>query len=155
MAASSGSAQLRAISLRLKAAGAGAYFNPIRAEIRSVARPLAEAAQAAARERLPRGGGLNEWVASQRITISVSTGQRTAGVRLQGPRRRRSGGQTNKGYVRHPVYGHIGRWAKEDQQIPGADGWWSDTLRERSAAVTPRIVAVINRVSRWVQSAGL
>lgn len=155
MPATDASAQLRAVALRLKEAGAGALFNDVRAEIRYEAEPLIPAVQEAAQRMLPKSGGLNNWVANQHFTISVLAGARTAGVRLTGPRTIRSGGQTNRGYVRHPTFGRreAGDWQTE--QIPQATGWWTDTLREHSLPITPRIVAVIDRVGAWVQEAGL
>lgn len=144
------SEQLRMIGLRLREGGNGALFNPIRAEIVAHAEPLVVAAQEAAQRMLPHKGGLNEWVAGQHIRISVLTGAATAGVRLTGPSNIRSGGQTNQGYVRHPVFGDREDWKTE--QIPEAAGWWSTTLAEDSAAITPQIVATINRVNEWIQA---
>jgi hypothetical protein len=143
------SEQLRMIGLRLEEGGNGALFSPIRAEIVAHAEPLVHAAQEAAQRMLPHKGGLNEWVAGQHIRISVLTSAATAGVRLTGPPSIRSGGQTNQGYVRHPVFGDREAWVTE--QTPGA-GWWSTTLAEDSAAITPQIVATINRVNEWIQA---
>lgn len=146
------SEQLRAIAERLRTAGAGVLFNDVRAEIRAEAEPLVVAVQEAAQRKLPKRGGLNEWVASQHITIQVLAGARIAGVRLRGPRNIRSGGQTNRGYVRHPLpNNNREHWVT--QQIPEAAGWWTDTLREDSPLVTPRITAVITRVNQWIRSA--
>jgi len=58
--------------------------------------------------------------------------------------------QTNKGYVRHPVFG-VWREGVESQQIPDAAGWWTDTMRKGSEAVTPLILAEMNHVGRFIQ----
>lgn len=151
------SAQLREIALRLRAAGDGALFNSVRAEIRAEARPLVDAVHQAALDRLPKSGGLNEYVAAQHVTISTRTGPRTAGVRLTGPKKIRSGGQTNKGYVRHPTrkgpgWEDVNREKWRTTEYPPMAGWWTDTLSERSPAVTVRIVGVIDRVNTWIQA---
>lgn len=144
------SAQLREIAVRLREAGDGALFNSVRAEIRAAARPLVDAVHEAALEKLPKSGGLNEYVAAQHVTISTRTGPRTAGVRLTGPRKMRSGGQTDSGYVRHPVFGDAEVW--RSTEYPPMAGWWTDTLAARSPEVTARIGGVIDRVNRWIQA---
>lgn len=160
MAAVNASAQLRAVALRLREAGAGALFNDVRAEIRAEAEPLVVAVQEAAQRKLPHTGGLNERVASQHVRVSVLTGARSAGVRLAYPTRKSAGALTNQGYVNHPVFADSSKSRREwawvnHQELPNAAGWWTDTLRQDSPGVTPRIVATIDRVSAWIQGAGI
>lgn len=146
--AADASAQLRAIAVRLREAGDRANLNALRKSIRTSAAPLTAAVKDAARAQLPKGGGLNEQVANQRVSVSIRTGARTAGVRMtmSAP----DTGQTDQGYVRHPVYGNRNNWVQ--QSIPDAAGWWSQTLADRAPAVQPLIVAELARVAAWIES---
>jgi len=131
--------------------------------IRKAAAPLVPAASAAARSRLPSEGGLNEIVADRHTIISVLTGARTAGVRLRRPRKDAASYQTNRGFIYHPTRAAIrddlprtdpDYWIKPAQRIPQAAGWWDDTMREGSAAVTPAIIRAMNETARYVQYGG-
>src|SRR5579875_2179823 len=142
------SAQLRAIAVRLREAGDRGNLNALRKSIRASAAPLVSAVKQAASEKLPHGGGLNEQVASQRVGVSIRTGARTAGVRLTTTAPDTS--QTDQGFVRHPVFGNRKVWVRES--IPQAAGWWSQTLADKSPAVTPLIVAELERVAASIQA---
>lgn len=144
----SASERLHAIALRLRTEGQRGLQREMNAAFRASTRPLIASVRAAARERLPKAGGLNEQQASQAIRVSVLTGSRSAGVRIR--TRTRGSMQTDKGYVRHPVFG-TWRPGVSSQQIPGAAGWWTDTLRQLSPAITPAILAEMNRVARIIQ----
>lgn len=147
MATVDASAQLREIAVRLREAGDRGNLNALRKSIRTSAAPLVSAVKEAAVEKLPHGGGLNEQVASQRVGVSIRTGARTAGVRLTTTAPDTS--QTDQGFVRHPVFGNRKRWVREE--IPQAAGWWSQTLTDKAPAVTPLIVAELERVAAYVQ----
>jgi hypothetical protein len=150
-ATGNGSAVLREIAVRLRSAGERIPVDFTRA-IREGADPLRQAATAAALDKLPKTGGLNEYVARQRITISVRTGARTAGVRLftRDPATR----QTDRGWVRHPRFGHRGPGDWYSEAIPQAAGWWTDTMREKSPTVTPHILAEMHRMLAYIQGRG-
>jgi hypothetical protein len=77
-----GSAELAAVAARLKLAGDAALRLQLLRGLRNGAKPLIPRVQDAARAQLPRAGGLNEQVASQRVSVQIRTGARTAGVRL-------------------------------------------------------------------------
>lgn len=153
MALAPASQRLHEIAARLKVEGnRGARLEMNRA-IRAAAQPLVNAVRAEATARLPKSGGLNLEQANQAISVSVVTGSRSAGVRIR--TKTRGSMQTDKGYVRHPVFGRRDNskdW--QTQQIPGARGWWSDTLAARSAAMTPLIVAEMNRIARQITYGG-
>lgn len=123
------SAHLKGTPLRL----------PMVRGLKSAAKPMIGEVQAAARAKLPRRGGLNEQVAGQRVTISVRTGARTAGVRLltSAP----DTAMTDAGFVRHPVFGHRDRWKR--QSIPNAAGWWTDTCEASAPKVKAEMLAVM------------
>jgi len=145
-----GGAQLRAIAVRLKETGEGGLRRELLRGLKTAAAPLIPELQAAAREHLPRRGGLNEQVAKQRITVSVQTGARTAGIRLV--TRAPDTGQTDQGFVRHPTFGRRGKGDWKYQKLPNAAGWWSGTLAGKSPEVTVELMSVLTRVAERIQA---
>ena len=145
------SAQLRLVAVKLKAAGAGGLRLQLMRGLKAGAAPLIPAVQSAARSQLPKGGGLNEQVADQKVTVSVRTGAATAGVRLTTTAPDTS--QTDSGYVRHPTFGHRDRWVT--QQIPDAVGWWSATLAAQGGAVSVELVKVIAEMTDLINAGGI
>ena len=144
------STRLHGIATRLRTEGQRGLQRQMNATIRAAAQPLIAAVRAEATARLPKSGGLNLQQATQAIRVSILGGVHTAGVRIR--TKTRGSMQTDKGYVRHPTFGRRENpqdWQTEE--IPQARGWWSDTLAARSAAVTPLIIAEMNRVSRIIQ----
>lgn len=124
------------------------------AAMRVAAKPLVTAVKAAAEQKLPHRGGLNTRVAKARVTVSVRTGARTAGVRLY--TRDTDTRATDHGYVRHPTFGRrTGPNDWHDQSIPQAEGWWSQTLADESPGATPELMAVMRRVGDEIQGRGL
>lgn len=145
-----GSEQLRAIAVALKSAGDGvALKRDLTRGIRVAADPLRDSVRTAALRQLPKRGGLNRQVAGQKVTISVLTGARTAGVRLKTTAPDTQ--QTDSGYVRHPTFGRRGKGEWRTQSVPLARGWWTTTLSIRSAAVTPAILAVMEQTAAKIQ----
>lgn len=140
--------ELRLVAVRLKVAGAGGLRTELLRGLRTAAKPLIPKVQAAAKAKLPKGGGLNEQVASQKISVSIRTGAKSAGVRLTTTALDTK--QTDAGYVRHPVFG-TWRPGMPAQQIPDAAGWWSGTLAAEGPSVTPALVAVIDSVNWAIQ----
>lgn len=123
-----GGQQLRALAVELKAADRALWLATAR-NLRAIAKPAAAAVQAEERRVLPKRGGLNEWVASTPVGVRVTTGSRSAGVRLVQSKKGRAKPHdlldaNETGAIRHPVYGHRKVW--KDQQIP--TGWWERPL---------------------------
>lgn len=143
------SERLHAIAARMRVEADRGAARRMSKVLRGSVAPLIAQVRGAAYVSLPRRGGLNEEQGNQPIRVSiVSSGARTSGIRI---RTRTPGSmQTNDGYVRHPVFG---KWLKDqpDQPVPAATGWWTETLRHGSAAMTPLIVAEMNRVGRFIQ----
>ena len=102
----SGSAQLAALAVRLKTAGDKGLRVELLRGLKEGAKPLIESVAKAAEAQLPKKGGLNLQVAGQKVTASVRTGARTAGVRMTTTAPDTL--QTDKGFVRHPVFAHKG-----------------------------------------------
>jgi hypothetical protein len=147
LVAGSGSAQLAALAVRLKATGDKGLRVELLRGLKAGAEPLVEKVAEAARSQLPKGGGLNEQVAGQKVKVQVRTGARTAGVRMTttAPDTK----QTDAGFVRHPVYGNRKKWVT--QKIPAAVGWWSKTLADGGLAVQPELTATMERVALEIQ----
>ena len=142
------SMQLRALGVRLKAAGARDIKLEMTRGLRLGAAPLIPIVRRAAIDQLPKAGGLNEQVASQKISVSVTTGAKTAGVRMKTTAKDTK--QTDSGYVKHPVFG---KWRKDvpPQQIPAAVGWWSKTLERSAPTVQPALQAVLESIAMKVR----
>jgi hypothetical protein len=144
-----GSARLAEIAAKLKVTGQRSLRLELLRGLKTGAAPLVPAVRAAARAQLPKGGGLNEQVAGQKIGVSVRTGARTAGVRLTTTAPDTA--QTDAGFVRHPTFGRRGQGDWNTQDIPAAAGWWSSTLRAHSPEVTPELLASMLAVEAQIQ----
>lgn len=149
MAVVAGTAQLRELGARLKAAGAVEIRLELIQALKEAAKPLPDAVKEAALADLPKTGGLNRQVAGQRVTTSVRLSG-AVGVRLTTTAPDTA--QTDAGYVRHPTFGHRDRW--KSQLVPEATGWWSRTLSTKSAEQTPKILAAMELINLKV-NAGL
>ncbi|WP_270888629.1 hypothetical protein [Pedococcus sp. 5OH_020] len=103
----------------------------VNAEIRTVARPMINQARAAARAQLPHHGGLAAQVASEPMRVQIRTGADTAGVRIVVGRRRGGAQSTNRGVIRHPVYGNRNAWVTQRVQ----PGWFDDSMKSQAPAV--------------------
>ena len=147
-AVGAGSEQLAALAARLKIAGEKGLRTQLLRGLKSGADPLVKKVAEAARSQLPHGGGLNEQVAGQKVKVQVRTGARTAGVRLTTTAPDTE--MTDKGFVRHPVYGNRKKWVT--QQIPAAKGWWSKTLEDGAPDVQPELASAMERVALEIQA---
>lgn len=145
---SNASSRLRHISARLRETGQVG----VRAEMNSAlleATVFLEAeVRAAAGQRLPQRGGLARQQSTQEIRRRVIPSGSSAGVRLSTATR--GSMQTDKGYVRHPVFG-VWLEGQKSQQIPGAAGWWSKTLEQKSPMVTPVLLKVMEATAAKIQ----
>ena len=143
------SARLHRIAAELRVAGERDIRLELVRTLRAEAQPLKSAVQDAALSKLPRSGGLAAREAAA-VQVQVLTSARNAGVRL---RNRRIGAfQTDKGYVRHPMFGRRDRGQWVTQEIRGSDGWWSVTLAKKTPAVSAALNATINRISAKIRS---
>lgn len=155
MAVVNGSAELAALAARLKVAGEVGIRREMVSGLRAAAKPLIPVARAAALARLPKRGGLAERVATTGMGTSVRTSARSARVQVFA-RDVKSGAHdvraTNKGYVRHPVFGDRENWVKQD--IPRAKGWWDDAMRAASPAAEIEVQAILRDIGRRVNGRG-
>ena len=131
-----GGEQLRALAVELKAGDRALWLATAR-NLRAIAKPAAAAVQAEERRVLPKRGGLNEKVANTKIGVRITTGRRSAGVRLvQGKKVIPGfvGGANDTGLVRHPNRGGP-KFSEERRDKAGGwsttrvpTGWWERPL---------------------------
>lgn len=152
MPAVEGGAQLRAVALRLRAAGQLELKRAMYRNLRAATLPAREAVQASERAALPKRGGLNEWVASTPVSHRTLIGPKTAGVRIVQSKKGRAKPHDLKkandtGVIRHPVYRRPGRkQAWVDQTIPS--GWFDRPLLALQPAAAARMQAAMHETSR-------
>ena len=145
MANADAALQLKLIGLRMKALGAGGNMlaapglgagRTLRAQllgsIRAAAKPAVEATRQAARDTLPKGGGLNEYIAAEKIKVATRLTGPQVGVRIVA-----QSGQWNsdQSEVRHPVFGRKNKPWTVTKTTPG---WFEGTLiREVPRVIVP------------------
>lgn len=143
-----GANELGALARRLRAegeAGKGLRKELFRG-INRATKPLKAEAKAAAARELPQAGGLAQVVARSRFTTRTRTGARSAGVSIvaKGTAVR----TTNRGMVRHPVFGNKKVWVTQDVE----PGWFTDTMQRAAPLVQRQLLAamhdVANRIAR-------
>jgi hypothetical protein len=138
-----GSRDLAILAARLRASGdRGLRLQALRG-LRASTAPFVAAARSNARARLPKGGGLNEYTADQKMTSAVRLGIRNPSVRVRSADGLRNA--TNAGWIRHKTFGE---WRKNTptQQIPGARGWWDDAVKSAAPQARAQMEAAMRAV---------
>jgi hypothetical protein len=145
-----GAEQMRILGAELRAMGEeGKVFRRgLLAGIRAAAAPAPEAAKASARALLPKRGGLNEYVASSRISVRNRLVGKAVGVRIAGVKGNHSLEDIDAGSVKHPVYGN--RKVKWPTQAV-TPGWYSKPMEATSPEVTAAVIGVILRARRTLE----
>jgi hypothetical protein len=143
----------RALQVRMKAS-APELRPKVRKAIVAATGPARKAVKDELERVMPKGGGLNEYLAKSKITTAVLTGATTAGVEIRGrspkDRGRFSKSQfrkINQGVVRHPVFGRREN-AQDWQDTPVPSGWWEDALRPFGAIVEAALIETMNVTAR-------
>jgi hypothetical protein len=156
-----GAGQLKALGVRLKALGAagdlgasadlsGPRFGAgktLRAQllagIRTGAKPAIEATRQAARDKLPKKGGLNDYVADTQIVSATRLSGPRVGVRIGVKRGSHKAWGANRGAIRHPVFGHD-TWVNQELHTRG---WFDKTLEDQRPVVTAAVRAAMEVVA--------
>jgi hypothetical protein len=112
------------------------------AGLRDAGKPMARAAQDAARAKLPHGGGLNEWVAGSKFAIRTKTTGKSAGIRVVATKRGHDLVGMNEGVVRHPVFGGPG-WSVTRIR----PRWWQDAIEGHADETRERLGEVLDDIS--------
>lgn len=148
-----GTAQgVRDLALRAKETGDKGLMSRTRRGLTKAAEPAKKVIPAAERSVLPKRGGLNEWVASAPVRVSVTTGAKTAGVSLRQSKRgltrphdlRR---MNDEGMVRHPVFADPNKSRKEwtwVAQYGLPTGWWEKALLPVRVEVTAEMLRILH-----------
>ena len=136
------SRDLRDLQRKMKAMDAKALKRELNKALRDEGRPLIAQARDAARDGLPRRGGLAERIATRPMTISVTTGR--VRIRVKGTDSR----ATDRGRLRHPVFGND--WWVTQSIRPG---WFTNRMREKAPGVRVGLVSVVDKFSRRVEGA--
>lgn len=143
--ADDGAEKFLRLSKALKQAGKTDLRRELNKGLRDAARPLIAKTRAAARRDLPHSGGLAQLVAKTPQRIQVRTGATTAGVRIVAGRAGSGARGTNKGVIRHPVFGTD---VFVDQKVPS--GWFDDTIKASAADVRTELERAVERVAQQV-----
>jgi len=149
-----GGGQLLAFSKALKRAGRKDLRKALHQGVQKAAKPLIKIDRAAALEKLPKGGGLNERMARAPQRVRVKTGT-SPGVYLELPGKQRG---YNDGRIRHPVFekDKANRTRAEgaepvdwvEQDIDGT--WFDDTLAAAGPKVLPAIQDALEAVAAQI-----
>jgi hypothetical protein len=137
-----GAAQLRTLSTSLKTVAPALKRNMTR-EFRVAARPLIGAAEASAREMLPKRGGLAAQVADSSFKVQVRTGPKTAGIRIVA-RGKSNIAAMDAGIVRHPRWGHRDRWFTQSVR----PGWFTKPMEAGAEPMQRAALRVMDATAR-------
>lgn len=121
-----GTSDFLKLSKALKEAGNKTLRKELHKAVTGSAKPLIPKVRQAARDKLPSKGGMNEHYARKAYRTQARTGQKSAGVRIVGPKTDPRVDQ--QGRVTHPVFGRPNSTVV--QNVPAAKGFFSDTLAE-------------------------
>lgn len=137
-----GSAQFEKVARAFRQAE-GELPRELQSALERAAPRLERAATASALENLPQAGGLAAVVAA----AGMSTWRRPGGIRIiaDGIDQLRF---TNKGKVRHPVYGRPHSWIT--QSIPKATNWFTTPMREGAGDVRKELTKALNKIARRI-----
>jgi len=138
-----GANELAIVARRLKQAGEGQLRRELLAGLRAGAKPLIPLAKQAARNQLPKRGGLAARVASEPMSVRIRTGGRNPSVRIVTTTTDTRG--ANRGVIRHPVFGHRDRFVS--QPFPRSAGWFDQTLSREGPAVADELRRTLQKVA--------
>lgn len=150
-----GAQDLRSLTNALKEAGAKDLQRELYAGINRAMKPLKAVARQAARDGLPRRGGLAETIARSKLQTRrvVQKRKNRYAVRLvmtSGHDLR----SLDRGRLRWPVFPESGtdrsEWTWRERQIK--PGWWSEPLKKASDGPRREIVQVIAEVTHKLEA---
>lgn len=125
-------ADLRALSVRLRATGQSGLKRNIGKAIRVATVPARAAVRQQILQVFPHSGGANLYFAASSIRSAVLTGPSSAGVVIRASKKGHDLAAVNRtGQIRHPVFGNRNVWATTS--VPA--GWWEKALEPFGPAV--------------------
>ena len=138
-----GAGELASLGRRLKDAGeAGkALRRELLKQIQRETKDLKESDKQSARDVLPHKGGLAEKVAASKFQTRTRFAGNNVGVKIVAQGLSVSNLRAlNRGYVRHPVWGHRDRWVNQ----PIHPGWFDNPNEKDTPKVQRAILAAID-----------
>lgn len=139
-----GANQLAEVGARLKESGDKGLRKELLRGINRSLKPAKAKVKEAARRDLPRGGGLNVFVASARIGSRTRVAGRNPAVFLTGRKSGHDLRAIDRGRVRHPVFGNREVWVNQEVK----PGWWSQTLAGEVPAIRRGVIDTLDDVAR-------
>jgi hypothetical protein len=155
--------QFGKLSRDLKAAGleGRGLKRSLTAAARLSTKPMIEAAKESAQANLPKRGGLNEFIATARFTVSNrmsgSTAARGKGSGVVGSRivAKKAGGRKgshdleafDNGHFRHPVYGNMKKWAPQSIE----PGWFTKPMQKAAPAALAEFRLSMDIIARRIE----
>lgn len=136
----SGAEGFQRLGKALKQAGELELRKEMTKGLQQAVKPLTPLTRAAALERLPKRGGLAKQVAKAPQRVQVRTGK-NPGVRLV-VGKRAGVRSTNRGIIRHPVFGNRENWVS--QEVDG--GWFDETVKKNKHVVKPAMDKAVQDV---------
>lgn len=127
----------------------------LRRSIREPVPGIRVAVRASALSTLPKGGGLNEWVAAARLSASVKVTARLVGLKLKGGRSKITGGRSDvnaidRGRVRAPNWGR--RWEGQWHTQTVTPGFFTDPAQQAGddvgRATTEAVERAFDQIAR-------
>lgn len=144
----------RALQVKLAETGQRGLRKNIRKAVVVATAPARKAVKAELEAVMPKGGGLNEYLAKSKISTAILTGALTAGVEVRGRGPKDKGRfsksqfrKINQGVIRHPVFGRRENpqdW--QDTAVPS--GWWETALAPYGPAVEAALIESMNVTAR-------
>lgn len=137
-----GAEKLQRVARKLKETGDKELRKELYSGIQRAAKPVKAAMQAAARAQLPKAGGLNNFVADGKFSVSTKAGS-NPGVTIKA----KKGGGADRGRIRHPVFGN--KAVQVTQQVDS--GWFTQTGKDAAPVVRAELLKVIDDVARKIK----
>lgn len=143
-----GAEQAARLGAELRAAGTeGKVFRrDLMAGMRTAAQPARQAVKDSALRTLPKGGGLNRYVATSRIGIRTRLTGKAVGVRVAGVKGEHNLWRINAGTVRHRVFGRDA-WAENEVE----PGFFTDPLERMEPKIQLAVLGVIAATRRALE----
>lgn len=140
-----GPRDLGILGARLKEAGARDLRLELLRGMRKAAEQVKEPIQQSAHDKLPKGGGLAEEVAAQKVGIRTSFAASGARVRLVDAGMKELD-DINRGRLRHPVYGNRKVWKAQEVE----PGFFTDPVEEHAPEIRRTIQKAMDDVARKI-----
>jgi hypothetical protein len=140
--------QMKAVAKMIRESGDKELRKAFTKGTNEAVEPAKDAVRSSARSELPHRGGLAERVASSKFRVQRLTGKAPGIVLIMRLAKEHGGGSVdlkrmNSGSLRHPVYGHRGRWVLQSVRSE----WFTRALDDVRPRVTRGVSAAVADVA--------